>query len=153
MQPIVGYRSWLADDQGRLRSLANWEFWWEPGTQPAATCHRLVHRFDGPDLGQPPHAVNHPCGYHAYNTLAALLADEATGIDARTPEELTLVRGIVQGGGRTHEHALGWRAQYALPVAILRFTPDDPDLRTRVLLAQYEASRRFDIPLLDPKEI
>jgi hypothetical protein len=37
-------------------------------------------------------------------------------------------------------------------VAILRFTPNDPDLRERVLLAQYSASVRYDIPLIDPKE-
>jgi hypothetical protein len=59
---------------------------------------------------------------------------------------------VVAGGGRTQEHELGWRAQYAVPVAIIRFVPDDPEVRERVLLAQYSASERYDIPLIDPKD-
>ena len=66
--------------------------------------------------------------------------------------ELTLVRGVVAGGGRTFEHEHGWRAQYALPLAIIRFRPDDPDTRSRVLLAQYAAAERYGMPLIDAKE-
>jgi hypothetical protein len=149
MEPLIGYRAWLADRDGRLRSLALTTVWWEPGTQPAATCHKPIH---GYELGAPPHAADHPCGYHAYNTLHALLAHGATDEDGRGDGSLTLVRGIVEGGGRTQEHELGWRAQYALPVAILRFTPDDLAIRERVVLAQYAASERYDIPLIDPKD-
>jgi hypothetical protein len=152
MEPIVGYRAWLADREGRLRSLSTSTGWWEPGTQPAAVCHRPIHRFDEPHLGPAPHAVNHPCGYYAYNTLAGLLEHGAGDGDRHEEPGLTLVRGVVEGGGRTVEHELGWRAQYALPVAIVRFTPGDPELRERVLLAQYAASERYDIPLIDPKE-
>jgi hypothetical protein len=149
--PITGYRAWLADPQGRLRSLASPDVWWRPGTQPAAICHKPLHRFHEAHLGPAPHSANHPCGYHAYHTLEALLASGAEDI-AADADELTLVHGIVAGGGRTHEHEHGWRAQYALPVAIIRFTPDDPDRRSRVLLAQYAAAERYGIPLIDPKE-
>src|ERR671934_230804 len=84
--------------------------------------------------------------------LDDLLANAADA-DLRVNESLTVVRGIVEGGGRTQEHEHGWRAQYALPVAIIRFTPaDDPELRERVLIAQYAASERYGIPLIDPKE-
>jgi hypothetical protein len=152
MEPIIGYRAWLADCAGRLRSLSMPAVWWEPGSQPAARCHKPIHRFDEADLGPAPHAASHPCGYHAYHTLAALIAHGAADDDTCDQQALTLVRGIVVGGGRTQEHQLGWRAQYALPAAIIRFIPDDPDLRTRVLLAQYAASERYGIPLIDPKE-
>jgi hypothetical protein len=152
MEPLIGYRAWLADRDGRLRSLALTNVWWTTGTQPAARCHKPIHGFDGADLGDPPHAADHPCGYHAYNTLADLLA-HAADADVRRSTDLTVVRGVIEGGGRTQEHELGWRAQYALPVAILRFTPDDPELRERVLLAQYAASERYDIPLIDPKDV
>lgn len=147
--PIVGYRAWLGDREGRLRSLSM-PVWWEPGTQPAAKCHKLVHRFDETDPGPAPHPASHPCGYHAYDTLESLLAHGAA--DAGREPFLPVIRGIVEGGGRTQEHALGWRAQYVLPVAIIRFAPDDPELRSQVLLAQYAASERYDIPLIDPKD-
>jgi hypothetical protein len=152
MEPLIGYRAWLADRDGRLRSLALTNVWWTAGTQPAARCHKPIHGFDSADLGDPPHAADHPCGYHAYNTLEDLLA-HAADADVRRSADLTVVRGVIEGGGRTQEHELGWRAQYALPVAILRFTPDDPELRERVLLAQYAASERYDIPLIDPKDV
>jgi hypothetical protein len=152
MEPLIGYRAWLADREGRLRSLALADVWWAPGTQPAATCHKPIHGFDEADLGAPPHAANHPCGYHAYNTLAGLLHHGAGDADLRADGSLAVVRGVIAGGGRTQEHELGWRAQYAVPVAIIRFAPDDPDIRERVLLAQYSASERYDIPLIDPKE-
>jgi hypothetical protein len=151
MQPLVGYRAWLADRDGRLRSLALSDMWWAPGTQPAARCHKRIHGFEA-ERSDPPHAADHPCGYHAYHTLSALLEHGAADADIRADGTLTVVRGVVEGGGRTQEHELGWRAQYALPVAILRFVPNDPDLRERVLLAQYSASERYGIPLIDPKE-
>jgi hypothetical protein len=151
MEPLIGYRAWLADREGRLRSLALADVWWTPGTQPAARCHKRIHGFGEAELGDPPHATDHPCGYHAYNSLAHLLA-HAADAELRGSQDLTVVRGIVEGGGRTQEHELGWRAQYVMPVAILRFAPDDPDLRERVLLAQYSASERYGIPLIDPKD-
>jgi hypothetical protein len=152
MEPLLGYRAWLADREGRLRSLALTDVWWTPGTQVAARCHKPIHGFGEAEAGEPPHAANHPCGYHAYNTLADLLEHGASDGDVRGDHALAVVRGIIEGGGRTQEHELGWRAQYALPVAILRFTPNDPELRERVVLAQYAASLRYDIPLIDPKE-
>jgi hypothetical protein len=152
MEPVIGYRAWLADQEGRLRSLALTDVWWTRGTQVAARCHKPIHGFGEADLGDPPHAANHPCGYHAYNTLAGLLDHGASDGDVRGDQALAVVRGIVAGGGRTQEHELGWRAQYALPVAIIRFTPNDPELRERVLLAQYSASLRYDIPLINPKD-
>jgi hypothetical protein len=152
MDPLIGYRTWLADRQGRLRSLVAPHGWWVVGTQPAATCHRPIHRFDETDPGPAPHAANHPCGFHAYNTLAGLLSHGAADGDLRDRDGLTVVRGVVEGGGRTQEHDLGWRAQYALAVAIVRFTPDDPCARSDALLAQYAASERYGIPLIDPKD-
>jgi hypothetical protein len=150
---ITGYRAWLADSEGRLRSLASPDIWWRPGTQPAAVCHKPLHGFHEAHLGPAPHAANHPCGYHAYHTLGALLASGAHDVagDADA-DRLTLVRGIVAGGGRTHEHDFGWRAQYAMPVAIIRFAPADLEARSRALLASYAAAERYGIPLIDPKE-
>jgi hypothetical protein len=152
MEPILGYRAWLADREGRLRSVSMDHVWWEPGRAVEATCYKPVHRFDDTARGPAPHDVNHPCGWHAYSTLAALLADRADGMEPRETTELSLVRGIVEGGGRTVEHEHGWRAQFALPVAIIRFVPDDPQLRSRVLLAQYLAGERYGIDLIDIKD-
>lgn len=150
MEALRGYRAWLADREGRLRSLAVESVWWRPGQVVAATCDRPVHLFDDLDLGPAPHAANHPCGWHAYHTLETLV--EHLALDITEMEELTLVCGLVEGGGRTQEHAFGWRAQYALPVAIIRFVPEDPEQRSRVLLAQYLASERYRIPLIDRKD-
>ena len=44
----------------------------------------------------------------------------------------------------------GWR--YVLPVAIIRFVPRDAERRERVLLAQYLASERYEIPTIDLKD-
>ena len=153
MEPILGYRAWLADRDGRLRSLAVQDCWWEPGTWRAARCHRPFHRFDETDPGPAPHAANHPCGWHAYSKLPTLLDEVSDLLEAAPARDLCPVRGIVRGGGRTQEHARGWRAQYAIPVAILRFVPDDPEQREGVLLAQHAASRRYGVPLIDPKDI
>lgn len=149
MQPIVGYRAWLADRDGRLRSLAVPDVWWTPGAAVPAACHHLFHRLDDTDPGPAPHATDHPCGWHAYHALEPLLAAPA---EHYATNGLMLVRGVVEGGGRTQEHRLGWRAQFALPIAIIRFVPADPEIRSRVLLAQYSASERYGIPLIDRKE-
>jgi hypothetical protein len=152
MEPILGYRAWLADRDGRLRSLAVQDCWWEPGRWHAATCHRVFHRFDETDPGPAPHPANHPCGWHAYHRLDTLLTEVADLLETAWSRDLCLVRGVVKGGGRTQEHARGWRAQYAVPMAIIRFVPDDAESRSPVLLAQYAASERYGIPLIDPKE-
>jgi hypothetical protein len=151
-EPIIGYRAWLADDRGELRSCAVQHVRWRPGLQPAAVCHRPAHRFDEPHLGPAPHDVNHPCGWHAHFTLEQLLAYDVDGLEVRDHPGLVAVRGLVSGGGRTQEHRYGWRAQYVAPLAILRFVPDAPERRERVLLAQYLASERYGIPLIDPKD-
>jgi hypothetical protein len=103
-------------------------------------------------LGPAPHAANHPCGWHAFTSLEALLDDES---DTSEPSDMlgfTVVHSLVERGGRVQEHEHGWRSQYALPVAIVRRVRNDPEIRSRVLLAQYAASERYGIDLIDPKD-
>jgi hypothetical protein len=152
MEPLLGYRAWRADREGRLCSMRVDGVWWQPGVAMEATCHKPVHRFDEPNLGPAPHDANHPCGWHAYSSLGALLLDEEDTAEPTDMRGFTVVHGLVEGGGRTQEHEHGWRAQYALPVAIIRYVRNDPETRSQVLLAQYAASERYGIPLIDPKE-
>ena len=152
MEPLLGYRAWRADRDGRLCSLRVDGVWWEPGVVMEATCPRPVHRFDELGIGPAPHAQNHPCGWHAFARLDDLLADKRGTSEPSDMLGFTVVHGIVEGGGRTQEHEHGWRSQYALPVAIIRYVPDDPAIRSQVLLAQYAASERYGIDLIDPKD-
>jgi hypothetical protein len=136
--PVVGYRTWKLSQTAeglQLKSVFKNCYWTLGVTR--ATCQQcapwVVNR----------HAVPNPsceCGLYAFSSAVPVWTIEPQ-LDAirRSRQEPVSVWGAVVGWGRVVQHGqLGWRAEYARPVALL-------DTGDALLEA---AATRYGVPLL-----
>jgi hypothetical protein len=154
--PLTGYRIWISNADGWLRSMVMRNVIWEPGqVTPAAKCNRWTSAMlDG---GPAPHIADHPCGWHFYDTYARLAEQGGQTCDTYFHGHpnilLVQVWGIIEVGGRVQRHAMGGRAQYARPVALIKRQVSTHPGYGRVQAAEYAAARRYRLPLLPPEEV
>lgn len=137
-RPLVGYRDWVADAQGRLLSLSE-AFnagssqnpaaelrgaWFRPGRSATSFCVRAGH------AGLCNDAFTCTCGLHAY-------------AEPHHWAGSGLVHGAIVAWGRIVLHSGGFRAEHARPIAFV---------------GQHSASRkraveRYGLPRLAPDEL
>lgn len=110
IEPIVAYRTWRVENEGRLRSLYadklsdDWAVW-----QPGEPYHAVCRRHDAPHR-------DCSCGVYAVKDLSNVATTSAIWS--------TLVVGEVALWGRIVEHERGYRAQYARPRRLAVLVPD-----------------------------
>lgn len=119
--PIVGFRAWVPSTpevSGELQAQhlgsTNFSYIWSPGTNVAQHLHYV-------GLGNPPWLPDDhvapmwgcQCGFYIMRDMPAVLdALQRLGLKS------DLVFGAVTGWGKTIEHRLGWRCQYASILAL-----------------------------------
>jgi len=148
-EPVLGCRAWLVQQRRD-----GYQFWsvlvragWAatPGAWTSAACRPQA----GVGSRHTPHdeaTVPQPdctCGLYAYRSLSI------GGYDGRLAQadsaDLRIVWGAVAGAGRVLAYRDGWRAQYARPVAILRESGSDSQLR--------EMADQLGIPLVSSGDL
>lgn len=127
IQPVVGYRVWLASDES-LVSAGFGDMEWQPGTNEAS-CDGYDRSADlflsrKPRLGVDPHPAPDPgcgCGFYAYHDVP--------------PHDGRTIAGAVAAWGRIQVHHRGFRAEKAqiIALAIPDAAANDPELREQVL--------------------
>lgn len=154
--PLTGYRIWVSNQDGLLRSWVMRNVIWKPGkVTPPAMCNRPTAslRHSGPA----PHADDHPCGWHFYDTYERMVEQGGKTCDTYFhgyPNILLVqVWGIVEVGGRVQHHQLGGRAQYARPVALIRRQVSCHPGYGRVKAAEQAVCRQYGIPLVPVEEV
>lgn len=128
IEPVVGFRYWrmnrgektstrLGDGKvytPRLRGVTH-QYHWPFDGVVKAECKKKGDQIEGPHEAPEFHCQ---CGFYGYYDFATML-DKPAMFGRHTK----IAMGIVLGWGRTTIHELGFRAQYARPIALLR-TPD-----------------------------
>ncbi|HYW27141.1 MAG TPA: hypothetical protein VE953_23425 [Terriglobales bacterium] len=148
-EPVLGCRAWLVE-----RGRDGYRFWsvlvparWADasGAWTRAVCRPQA------GIGSPhtPHddatvpELDCTCGLYAYRSLSL------GGYDGRLAQaddtDLRIVWGAVAGTGRVLANRDGWRAQFARPVAILRESRPDAQLRAM--------ADQLGIPLVSSSEM
>jgi hypothetical protein len=99
-EAFEGWRGWIINKHGRLRSIMH-DFVWEPGEEVHATCHAGTHS------RIPDRACD--CGLYATKTLAKLQANGYNIYGAF---------GKIKLWGRILENEAGYRSEFAYPSVI-----------------------------------
>jgi hypothetical protein len=128
IEPLVGWRYWRLDDAGRLASLGDVGFSWQPGEPYRAYCksgqrdpydfrHRYVSGLVTEWHDSPEERCR--CGLYAARSLEDLRGQLLTGLALGVVGEVFLWGKVIPG-------QLGYRAQFAYPkrLYVMRRTHD-----------------------------
>jgi hypothetical protein len=142
-EPVLAWRAWHMMYEGagfQLSSLSKNIIWPPDGLRAECLCSEFApwlsrrnrHR-KVPGLPHPsPDIRGYGCGIYGMRSYE-IFAQSSWG--SGVP-----VHGAVHLGGRVWRHELGWRAEYAKVVYLVRMTSSDDALR--------ELARRYEVPVL-----
>jgi hypothetical protein len=156
--PLRAYRCWQVKwqgDQPELRSVY-YSTVWPAGTPLRATCERrpsslaewirglFSRRAERPTHPAPSWGCQ--CGVYGFARLDMDELERSPQVAGRDPDRGVTALGVVLLWGRVIQHELGYRAEYARPLTLLRLPPELHTQRSGELLDA--VASRYAVPLV-----